>query len=144
MSDVSNVASDAPDQLLRMLLQVFATNERGIEMTLMADGVLVSGFAISPNSYANLFAHRLGQGVLRLNEEDKEDLRLEAVLLQMTESVSKAGASSFLHLRDATIRTARGDILSDLWKIRLSTVSAWNLGRLGPERAASGMARKPS
>ncbi|MBB3010617.1 gas vesicle accessory protein GvpU [Cupriavidus alkaliphilus] len=110
-------------------------NNEGMEMgvTLMLSGTVVTGTLISGKTYFEEFGALFADGFSDMNEEQKATIRQAMSVPADLYTPDRASVPiSFIHLRNAKVRTPSGSMPADgtLWRGRLTEVSGFFLGSL--------------
>ncbi|WP_454752051.1 gas vesicle accessory protein GvpU [Cupriavidus necator] len=110
-------------------------NNMGAEMgiTLMVNGTIITGTLISGKAYFEEFAANFAAGWANQDDEARNELR--EMMAQPAKEYGPDNADipiSFIHLRNATVRTPTGSMPNGgiLWRGRLTEVSGFFLGIL--------------
>ncbi|WP_433704437.1 gas vesicle accessory protein GvpU [Paraburkholderia sacchari] len=120
------------DWYLQSLVNMANTTGLSMGITIVLGGTVVSGTLIGGKTYFDTFAQNFVDAWPDLAQESRDPLR---------ETLAKPGehygngydeaGTSFIHLKDATIRTPSGYMPTStglLWRGRLSEVSGFSLG----------------
>jgi hypothetical protein len=149
-SSLDRVFTTEVDWHLQLLVE--DANDFGLELpiTLFVPGAVVAGVLTSGKVYFELFADRFAAG---WPAEGRAELRASMAAygdvyprLEPGEKSPRKRPAQYIHLRDAHVVTAQGNLPSTvegmLWRGRLAAVSGYSLGQLAPA-AAPAAARKP-
>jgi hypothetical protein len=150
-SPLDRVFAQEVDWHLQLLVE--DANDFGLELpiTLFVPGAVVAGVLTSGKVYFDLFADRFAAG---WPEEGRAELRASMATpgdvyprLEPGEKSPRKRPAQFIHLRDAHVVTAQGNLPATvegmLWRGRLAAVSGYSLGQLAPAVVAPAIARKP-
>jgi hypothetical protein len=150
-SPLDRVFTTEVDWHLQLLVE--DANDFGLELpiTLFVPGAVVAGVLTSGKVYFDLFADRFAAG---WPVEGRAELRASMAAygdvyprLEPGEKSPRKRPAQFIHLRDAQVVTAQGNLpaVGDglLWRGRLAAVSGYSLGQLAPAVVAPAIARKP-
>ena len=129
--------NSVPDSMLRDLValvdDVKAEGDAGItiDLTLYVSGLVIPGTLISYRSYVRAFAAQVRRGVPPEFQVLGETLASGVELHIDDEAPARL---DYIHLRDATVYMpgTPGYVSQELWRGRLSHVSAWSLGNSEP------------
>jgi hypothetical protein len=144
-SPVSDTPIDPPkDWLLAFLVGL--ANDAGVELdiTVVADGAVISGRLVSMQRWLTLNADRFPAGeVAQVLSDHLRDIALSVTPGKddSDEEPEQTGvAPSYIHLTDARFVHGDGIVPNDcslLWRGRLSRVTGWSLGafRAGPAQS---------
>lgn len=118
---------------------VSTANTTGLEfgVTLLVEGLIVSGNLIGGNKYFETFADNFSNG-FRAEEETKEELRQaissQGEIYNAAETDEEIPPPEFIHLEDARFFSPGGNSIptenGTLWRGKISSVSGFTLGSL--------------
>lgn len=126
------------DELLKSLVMVSEKTSVEIGITLNVNGLLITGFLISQESYFDKLTQRI-----QSTESDSEAAstlvdflkQLKHTLLEKS-SDEKNGLLPFIHLRDAKIYPSEGEGMPSfghaLWRGDIRAVNGFSLGEMVP------------
>jgi hypothetical protein len=131
------------DDTLRTLHGDKSNLDVEFNLTVIVDGAVVSGLAISNKKWADLTSALLNGVFPQLAEEFADSANF---LRQANEDMVEQRAAEdrprvpfkFIHMRDVTIHNGGGLIRFPLWRGKLSHVSGWSFGSTNVPKGADG------
>jgi hypothetical protein len=145
-SPLDRVFAQEVDWHLQLLVE--DANDFGVEVpiTLFVAGAVVTGVLTGGKAYFDRFADRFAAG---WPDEGRAEIRASMATpgnvyprLEPGEKSPRKRPAQFIHLRDAQVVTAQGNLpaVGDglLWRGRLAAVSGYSLGHLAPGIGTAG------
>lgn len=135
------------DWFLQSLLNMVNGTDMEIGVTLTVGGFLVSGTMMSGHKYFELFGRDFASGCLAgadaevINSVASSFARHGTMYTEARANETPLPEPGFVHLRDAKLWGLKGETLPTdtgmLWRGRLSEVSGFVLGTIGPGKATT-------
>ena len=124
------------DPFLSLWLETAEQRTFSFNVTLLLNGLLVTGTLISSDEYFSLFAETIAQeSPSSWHPDEVKDFRL--IILdtynRLREGMDVSRKSQFIHLKEAQVMPSLGERFTvSLWRGRLESVDGWVLGGPSP------------
>lgn len=132
VGDTAAIPTVPKDWALEIMLDVLLgeddeNKETSFSLTVLSNGTIVSGLAISGEAWLDLNNNALRQG-LGLDPEDATGGD------EKPEPLSNANARRYFHMKDVIISQGGVPFEFSHWRGTLADVSGWTLGQVGPKK----------